>query len=48
MCLTQVIVLVTAQLDWSPWTARDAFVPLPKAEAGSRANPTKCYRAILA
>lgn len=42
MCLTQ----VTGQVDWSPWTARNAFVPLPEAEAGSRANPTKCYRAM--
>ncbi len=35
MCLTQLITLATAQVGRSPWTARDAFVPLPDAEAGS-------------
>ena len=34
MCFTQVITTATAQVGRSPWTERDAFVPL--LEAGRR------------
>ena len=36
MCLSQVIAMAAARVGRSPWTARDAFVPLP--EAGRRSN----------
>ncbi len=34
MCFTQVIAMAAARVGQSPWTARDAVVPLP--EAGRR------------
>ena len=39
MCFTQVIAQSTAQVGRSPWQARDAFVPLPEAEASSPGGP---------
>ena len=39
MSLTQVIVLTTAQVGRSPWTARDAFVPLPERRQVSAPAP---------
>ena len=35
MCFTQAIAQSTAQVGRSPWTARDALVPLPEAEVVS-------------
>ena len=35
MWLTQAIAQSTTQVGRSPWTARDAFVPLPEAESRS-------------